>query len=89
MIRLNNQSPLGDILDEMWRKIELENPELAQEIRKIVDGNETKTLDFYAGYNQALLRAGQIFHVTMHSESSETKNYGLLLAYTEHQIRNT
>ena len=59
-------------------------------VRKGVDRGETHSLDYYVGYNRALIKLGEMLPgLCTSSDLPQSKVYKLYLAYTEYQIRNT
>lgn len=76
-----------ETLDSKWREFEARNPDLAVSIKSYVDGGETRSLDFYKGYNLALLSLVDSKPHILKNPEFEMLLYAI--AYTEHQIRNT
>ncbi|MBW2978293.1 hypothetical protein KY331_05600 [Candidatus Woesearchaeota archaeon] len=89
MTPFDNQDKHGDILAEAWPEIEQNQPDVANNVRKIVDGGKLQSVDYYAGFNRALLKMGQMIPELKDPASSHNQIYLVLVAYTEYQIRNT
>lgn len=92
MEQLNNTDPDGDILVNVWKKVEKESPDLAKTVIMLVDKGREHSLDYYAGFNDALVAMADIDpSLTLKEFYGCARNqfWAAAMGYTEYQRRNT
>ncbi|MBS3163104.1 hypothetical protein J4427_00230 [Candidatus Woesearchaeota archaeon] len=74
-------------LVQMWEQVEAKTPDIAVDIKAMVDRGELQSIGYYRGFNTSLIKMGELFPEFVEGSSEKSKIYRLMLAYTEYQTR--